>query len=85
MSKLKQKYKVGQNIWYIANGYVTNDTIKAVFVDRYDDILYSVDLVQYQGGEYRIDMNLIISECDVFPTKEALIKSIKEQEEETYD
>ena len=80
---IKAKFKFGQMVWYIANGYVTNATVKAVFVDKWDGIQYSVLPADYEAGKHTIEDDNAISEASLYPSKKALIKSIENQEPES--
>lgn len=78
----KAKFKVAQKVFYFADGYVTVDEIKAVSINSFNEIIYFFEIGKVKNIDdklhFVIDWNNCRNECDVFPTKEALIKSIKD-------
>lgn len=78
----KAKFRIGQMVWYIANGYVSNTTIRAVFQDKWDSIAYGLRQADYTSPNHVIHEDNVKYEHELYPSKEALIKSIKEQEDD---
>ena len=77
--KFKHRFKIGQEIWYIANGYVCKDTIRSIFVDKWDIVKYGFVNMIYRDNTYQIADSICKHESEVFATQEDLIKFIKEQ------
>lgn len=75
----KAKFKIGQKVWYIANGYVTSDIVKGMFVDKWDDIILSFQSSEFTENKYCFQNGNTISQDNAYTTKEALIKYIKEE------
>lgn len=80
---LKSKYRLGQKVWYIADGYVTSDVIKSVFTNHWGEVAIGFYKAQWEGekSSYILTGTDVKEEYEVFLTREALIKSIKNQDE----
>lgn len=75
-----------QKVWHICDGYVDLATIYGVFRDKWGHIKYAFKQFEYSNDEkYNVGSSYCHDEDQLFPTKEALIKHIKEIKEEDYD
>ena len=84
---LKSKYRLGQKVWFIDNGYVRFSEITAVFIDKYDTVMCGFTGLRFEttftmnvgsSSKYYISDDQCVEEAHVYPTREALIKSIKD-------
>lgn len=80
--KIATKYKVGQKIWHINNGFVECEEVKSIFENTWGDMLVAVHPPKFSEGRYSFHDGDVYAEDTVFPTKAALIKNLAEQENE---
>ena len=76
----KSKFRLGQKVWYIGNGYVCNEVIKTIFVDKLDSINYGFETIKYGDNIYSVNSEDMQDEGNVYATQAELIKSIKDTE-----
>lgn len=81
---VKAKYKIGQKLYHINDGYVSCQTVQAILV-RGEEVLYSFDSdipFKYDpdASYYKLMSSSTYNEESLYPTKDALIKSIKESD-----
>lgn len=79
---IKSKFRIGQKVWYIANGYVSSGRIEMVFNDKYDCMCYSMQRPILSDEKYTVGYELVKGEDSLYSTKEALIKSIKDTQDD---
>ena len=76
----KSKFKIGQKVWHISNGYVQCQTIMGLIVDKWGAVLVAFVHPDFNSGDYEFKNKELYSEDDLFATRDALMKNIKEQE-----
>lgn len=69
--KTESTFRVGEKVYYIRDGFVWEDHVRAVFKRRHGDISYHFD--QYTD---EFENLYVVDESMVFKTKAALIKSL---------
>lgn len=79
---VKSKFRLGQKVWYIGDGYVCNEVIKAIFANKWNEVLYVFETLKYEGGLHSVSYESTYAEDNIFATQADLIKSIKEAEYE---
>lgn len=84
IQKPKSKFKLGQKVWYFADGYVTSDRVQAIFLTS-DGEEINVALTETtfkyetEGSKYFIKSELVFNQDSVYATKEQLIDYIKKE------
>lgn len=81
MATIKAKFKIGQKVWYIADGYVDSKVIKAIFIDKHDCVCYSMQSPIFAELNYSLKYDVVKGEDCLYLTKKALIKSIEDTED----
>lgn len=74
----KAKYKIGQEVYLISNGYISREIIKGMFLDKHGELMYSIYKAEFGDMKYSFDNDDVHCEDNLYPTKDALIKSIKD-------
>lgn len=77
----KAKYRIGQLLWYIADGYITSGRVQAIFLDKWNNVNYGFRQTEYKyddgKGVYPIAEDSVKCAEDVYADKEGLIKYVK--------
>lgn len=83
--KIKSKYKLGQKLYFIGRYGMDCQIVQAIF-NRGEDIQYSFAEASWKynpdekEGYLKSKSEDLQFESDVYPTREALLKALKEQE-----
>lgn len=72
----KAKYKFGQKVFTIKNGFLESFTIKGIFLDRWGESVKYTDSKLSDSGT----LGDTYFEYELFPTKKALLKDLESEE-----
>ncbi len=78
---ITSKFKLGQKVWTIRNGYVEHGTIGCLLRNKHDEVLVSFGYIDFNDGKYYYDSDEMISAEDVYVSKKALLKHLENQED----
>ncbi len=79
----RPKFEPGQMVWYIKEGCVWNSKVRAALMDGYGGYEYMIaKLEKAENGGKLIEKEWTLDEWQLFKSKDELIKSIKEQEDD---
>lgn len=78
-NKLKAKFKFGQKVFTIKNGFLESVTIHAIYVSHYDEVKYSGYKLNQDGTFYKDNTYY---ENELYSTKKALLKKLENEETE---
>lgn len=70
---IETKYNIGDEVWFMQNNKICSDTITAIHAYRTETISH---ITYGFGTSIHSQVIAIISERDLFPTKEKLLKSL---------
>lgn len=87
--KSKAKFKVGQKVWYIADGYIAVGFVQGLFLNKHGNIMVSLNTLEcnYKNDPafYYVNDDGVKHQDDVYPTKEALVSYVKKVEDDTLE
>ena len=70
--EIKTKYNIGDKVYAIHEGKIRDFIVYRVFITAHGDYTPSISYAPYHHDEF----NRLFDECEVFPTKEELLKSL---------
>lgn len=82
--EIKAKYKIGKLMWYLKNGSLYGQKIRAVFLDKWGSMKYAFDVPMWSSVDdcYKFPDKDVKDEDEIYPSKAALIAFIEEQDDD---
>ena len=74
---IETKYSLGDEVWYMENNEAKKSRVEYIYTNTHTSIQHGVPPTTNISASYHLTgRNVIISEDDLFSTKEELLKSL---------